>query len=610
MFQTRICSFFASGCEHIEPVVPLSASAESGLPQLKQPTIKQALGVTRKATERTSFLSLPPAVRRLVYIYADTPFRERISLTSRRHDFYFDEYELDNIQSISLTCHLIFDEVKQFLISENLFVIYLSKASGLRRLRDLKPFLRYLQRLEIHLEFARCSHAGGCRHRYGHDKVSLDCHSRTNVDLYYEWLFAARWLAHLITPRTCELRFHCPVKSLAAARSCLEPCLRLPDLKVCVFNLLSPETAEVVKTEINALAHSVSLHRTAGKSDPSCSSRVRELPTEVWLKILGYTDLVAPYSEVCVDEKCDGTLQYSVHRCFLSCNSVRARAGTCKVDDGLDEAEDYNERQYLPLSFDCGIFCRKKGVGNPQCSCYTSPKALFLVSKKIRLLCLEIFFSRNKFIFSQPFDKPASDSAHVDPITFTLSAFLGQVRRQRSLHLLRKLEVALPALKELAYVDPTVSRDWTSSLETAAPYLRLPSLELTVFIPWDLYWAEWESRVLPFGWERLIPDYIARYEKSLRGLSLLRAMKEFLVITIIPDLYWVCCPNCRFSVGRNRSGPWDPQQKVRHMMQLLERTLEQRVMGEHYVSDPAKKWPRCISQRLMGSINWIEVSEG
>lgn len=271
-YQTRYCSFFTTDCKHDIPVFCVfrkTTNPKGGPSPLRQRTITDMLGKTR--SRRTSILTLPPTLRRDIYLYAGIPYAARIVIQPGFEYETIEKHEFKAITALRLTSRLISDEVTAVVFSDNHFVIYHATPGDLQPLRDFSPQMyRSLRRLELHIQFVPCDYTDGCQHIYRQQRapdVLLDCRSHKNVDMYQEWLYTARYFAGLIPPRHSELRFHCVVKTLIAAQTCLKPFVYIPDLSESVISFQCQDNEQA-----SELANSVSLQKTAWRSTFLCFS--------------------------------------------------------------------------------------------------------------------------------------------------------------------------------------------------------------------------------------------------------------------------------------------------------------------------------------------------
>lgn len=651
--QSRCCQFFTTSCEHDLPVGyeyrnELRPECTPLLSKLF--TVVESRSKTSNADKRSSFLTLPPSVRRQIYLYVGIPCGQRVALASLPPEAPAQEEkdaqgsandseeedgsesdpesesgseeevgQLQNeaegelerarkktfeksVMSLLSTCSFVFCEMTEVMFSGNSFIFSLAQPGDLHRLRSLGPRIHNsLRQLEIHVHFAPCPHTGGCQHKYGRDKPLLDCQSQINVDMYHEWLGTMKYLARHVAPRSLEIRFLCAVKSIDAAKSVLQPFSEayIPDLAECVINLHSIEADEAMTSEITTLAHAVSLQRIAWRLKPTQFVQFSALPTELQLHVLKYTDLVTPFQEIGVSSKGGGVVQYSMH-CTLKRSICQ---GFGKYDDGEDCDDDPFvdvARRYFPLRDECQLFCRRQGVDEPRCTCWMPPTALFLVSTSLRRLSQEVFFSRNHFILSLPSGFPFT--LEQDVTSHLVSDFLLSTGQQQSLRWLRKLEIVLlPFEMGYEHLGLSLSEDSIPSIEAARSQLNLHLLEITIFIPWHYPMLNEEPMLLD---PAFADDMLVECTSILSPLSRLRNMKQFLVIISMPheDRPW--CPTCYdeyfWDFDVYDSEPW----MVMDQIQMVERELEQVVMGPDYISDGAQKWPHKTPQLLLDQLNF------
>ncbi|KAL2200647.1 hypothetical protein P885DRAFT_66286 [Corynascus similis CBS 632.67] len=183
---------------------------------------------------------------------------------------------------------------------------------------------------------------------------------------------------------------------------------------------------------------------------PQASSPLVDLPTELRVRILRYSDLVTPWKEVTWSREHRG---YQICRppCIIS-------QGGCAphIHHGcLISRCNYYAQDGLLYTRSHGRFCRRRhGAASSTCTCWAPPSSLFLVC---RALCRDaqfVFFSENHFtIRNFHAELPFENLRHhnTSPIAtdypygrLALSKFLRDVVPTHCLTILRFLELLLP----------------------------------------------------------------------------------------------------------------------------------------------------------------------
>lgn len=206
-----------------------------------------------------------------------------------------------------------------------------------------------------------------------------------------------------------------------------------------------------------------------------------ELPRDIRLRILGYTDLVAPWKEV---------------------SWCRARRGywITRVEHDDDEALHSPEvrhgyqfsqcsRPASPPHPSVGCFCRRRHAAfSSQCRCWVPPTALFLVCRALRAKDELVFYGSNRFVVV---DGPSPGNpgrawlkgGYPHP-SFAASQFLRDFVPRHCLNRLRSVELVFSPFHDMDRGWPPEGhlalQVWAELIHIIGGELNLPGLTLRV----------------------------------------------------------------------------------------------------------------------------------
>lgn len=171
-----------------------------------------------------------------------------------------------------------------------------------------------------------------------------------------------------------DFSMSCITDDVVVAKAVIGLLKKLPVLKSCAIHFGDQENAELkgmAKLAVSQLCKTDSLRRIQGSFD--------ELPKELRIKILSYTDLVyrwKPYRDDDGLSVLNGQVDYSSQNCCSQCSDS--------------------------LAVCC---CSQRAVAfSNKCSCYRVPLALFTVNHRLYNDAMEVFFSGTRFRFYDDFD--------------------------------------------------------------------------------------------------------------------------------------------------------------------------------------------------------------
>ena len=428
-----------------------------------------------------------------------------------------------------LSCRAIHAEAAVLLYSANRFVLeYASFDPGsLRPLHTLTVVsLRSLSCLKIVHNEASC-HSGYpyddveccfsgrgrhfCQESHGHRGLLLACtregdpdelivRNRANSTLA-DWQAVATRLAET-KPGRLALSLVCDIdprqpRALQAAQSVVAPILGLPasHLRECNIRLAKTADARLQQVAKDAVVHACGLPLfpfPPSKPPAADGPTLANLPRELRIRILEYTDLVTPGRQI------NWSREDHAYCIF-------PRSGL--LDSGLpsnDPAAQFFECWYGtsrcggPPAIGC--FCRRRHAAfSVACKCWAPPgPALFLLNRAICEDARFVFFSSNRFILfdfriDQPWDLPGFDNCINGrplpryPYPFGrlgASLFLRDIVPHSALGHLRFLGLVFPAYRPPSWPEAQhpAMQDWWDTVEWLRGKVNAPALTLRLIV--------------------------------------------------------------------------------------------------------------------------------
>ncbi len=289
----------------------------------------------------------------------------------------------------------IAEEVSSIFYSENHFGVFRDSLGGLSGLRSLpKDALTKLTSLSICLNFFDEEGRGfGPESRNWCHAV---CSTSTKERLFRkakrhdelasikEWQQIFQLLKSHIKPNQLKLYFLCDVAHIEIAEEVLRPFWQLPPLRECSIRLgliylhsgsdQSGTFLQLAKQTVNMV-----ISRSSQRN-----FRYTELPTEIQLQILGYTDLVTPYDLVwCINTEIGSA---------ISSPFYEKRTFHCHADAGGSSCCG----QCSPISGLCSCWTRRAAFSTT-CTCWRFPISFVLVNRKMKEHAEFVFYSKNHF---------------------------------------------------------------------------------------------------------------------------------------------------------------------------------------------------------------------
>ncbi|CEJ55375.1 hypothetical protein PMG11_01637 [Penicillium brasilianum] len=412
-------------------------------------------------------------------------------------------------------------ETSELLYSKNRFHVSFVFPKALRSLKQLNPAaLGQIQSLKVTIyDIDQCAvrpwqDIRACSMDW--DSLPLD-----NFELPQrrcKWLPGEceeffTYLSKHVQESRLKLSLVCDVRAFDLAKRLTDPVQELPVLKEVAIRLNSTGLNGDIAA-LRALADDLANHLT-DKSRLSCKPsvpqkpfRFMDLPTEIRIKILEQTELVAP-----------GKLVWHSLRGF-NCDRVQDhfhRCGTCQI---VRDDHEWYYRGRCPT-----ILARR-------CECWKFPISLFLVNHDIRRLATEVFYSRNHFeVVSVLVENDYCDSG----------SFLLPYLQENALRSLRKISLHIPQhyfWPDLFGTEDEPKQFLEEVFETLRQKANLERLKLMIILQLsptsDLFWLdgaqgqhEPEQTQGP-DWERF--KEIAEPLRQMREEGLMRLYVEFRVV--------------------------------------------------------------------------------
>lgn len=255
-----------------------------------------------------------------------------------------------------LSCRAIYQEASRLLYATNRFTIHFSAQNCLAPLLRLRTAsLGVLSRLQIILAEASCQSPGAGNWIFGLDccsdlknvhclnDVSSICEQKHRHDaplegpdgrLLREWEETVDCPANAITPGTLNLAVVCDVcptdTGIQMATSVVTSLLRLPQLRHLSVRLCqqpNPQLNQLAHDAVLQTRHITSLPNRDSTTTTSSSSQLLNLPTELRLRILSYTDLITPWTQVAWSPKHGGFLASHIY-----CDDLAFAGTSCPPD--------------------------------------------------------------------------------------------------------------------------------------------------------------------------------------------------------------------------------------------------------------------------------------
>ncbi|KAK3299853.1 uncharacterized protein B0H64DRAFT_379291 [Chaetomium fimeti] len=307
-----------------------------------------------------------------------------------------------------------------------------------------------------------------------------------------EWSDAVASISPHIGIGRLELFFVCDIDpqntyALEAARLALAPVTLFPRLRDCHVRLSKKPSYALQQVAQAAVLQACDKASPArlGPADLKRSSALTNLPPELRVRILEYTDLITPWKEVTWSRQHRGyQLVQSLCSAFSSRDNGKCPADVhngCRLhrcDPDLDA-----DLGYAPLTGCC--FCRvRHSAASFACNCWAPPTYLFLICRTLYQDAEFVFFSRNRFIVHDFHARePCTSTESYYPFDrLAASEFLRDIIPTHCLAHLRFLELVFPPYVPHGWPgkDHPAILDWVATVGWARSRINAPALTLRV----------------------------------------------------------------------------------------------------------------------------------
>lgn len=583
-----------------------------------------------------NLLDLPFHIRRRIYIAVGLVSSAEIDILSlhlcfsRTADFSFCSTpvwqttfaELRSSLNLFLVSRAIHTETSLLFFSSNRFHFRPSRDNARPSFRLLCSFMQsahgQLCSLVVNLNSSQSActcetwtWSGGVQKPSATSTQALDQSISADTEFIKEWLMATSELGPLVPSGRLELSLVCDSASVETAALVASSLKHFPTLSQCHLRLCQEPHAE-----IQQIAREAALLATGQLSTAPRAAHfpMMDLPTELRLHILSYTDLVTPLRELQWDpnhkyhlefrhQQCRKVLEW--YGCLQKCPGLQDWVpddwadfripGRCRIprDKGLFHHSCKFRDCWMQLDKgDC--FCRRYhasySTALATCACWSPPIALLLVCRQFSQEALQVFFAWNRIIVlpcgGLTQDEPPASSP---PVRFTASTFLRSGLAVESLKHLRLLDVVFPPIDHgpqdssftLAFTD------WMETLEWARSKLDLSRLTI-------------RCEITDYFLEEHVPEYrrrleLSRYVEILKSYSAMCHSFKLLHQGMQPGISTAeSSPRLRslfihladplFWKAKAATSTWRENQARKWRQRQLEEKFEQDVMGVEYNS--------------------------
>ncbi|KAG7285513.1 hypothetical protein NEMBOFW57_010142 [Staphylotrichum longicolle] len=354
-------------------------------------------------------LRLTPDIRRCIFVHAGLGLRPHYGGTAPvvydlGHPARCDtikspdnlEQEFQRFHGLLLSCRTIYAEASTLLYSANWFIVRYQPRRSLAALRALTPH-------------ASGRHASGCivwEHEYDHD-LPLDGSGPLSEALLAEWHATAAHLAPHIVAGQLELTLVCDLcpDDVQTARAVLGTLRLLPRLKDCHIRLCETRDPRLRQLAQEAVLQARGIAPSQFPASPGAARpRLVNLPRELRLRILEYTDLVTPFNEITWSRASRG---------------YRIGPDGCPVLDGTGDCPPefhHHGCQFLQCHQapwpqpSIGCLCRlRHAAASSRCKCWAPPTPLFLACRTLHADATLTLYTRNRLVV---IDSPSTNPYH------------------------------------------------------------------------------------------------------------------------------------------------------------------------------------------------------
>ncbi|KAI1274850.1 hypothetical protein F5Y07DRAFT_409607 [Xylaria sp. FL0933] len=420
-----------------------------------------------------------------------------------------------------------------------------------------------------------------------------------------KWQTAIRHVLSHANPKELSLYLICDTGASTETDAVLEPLLASPGLlKNFSLRLCTERVHDAITVARKAAA------RIEGRVETTKPFRFLDLPTELRMQVLEYTDLVTPYNQIQWD----------------------SQQGFCVLDPRFNWSDDPLKREgkvqrtchFFLHSCKSGwapgrqdIFCDvESSAYSPQCQCSTSPSfwttpgALMLVCRAMYEDAIRTLYHYNRIVIKPPgysLRKPMSlDNA---PTTPDAAQFILMHKQPHVLRYLRNIEIFFPERDPSFFpqLSSPFYTDWEFAINRLREHGNPRALSFTIHFNLSNSSKEGEKD----SWLTL--DTQTEFDESpkhmrlpeIRLLTALRKLPEMRGLFIHLDWlrYWTLYHK-RFFID------WDVEEKLREHPrtdhQNVESWLERIVMGQDYDSSAIGKSKEQPNEWFKGQIRLLK----
>ena len=584
-------------------------------------------------------LRLSPEIRRRIYLYAglgpgkgydDAPAVYDLCGQNGRTKTW-NGYKL-GFHGLLASCRTIHAEASALVYSTNWFILRYQQRQSLEPLRALTPVaLASLTNLRVVLNQTSChqqkigyeGYGGCCEDGWadGGRIVTLGCKRESHQDehdfpldgsnslakaMLAEWDITVAHIAPHIIPRTLQLSLVCDVHhdDVESAKLVLAALGSLPPLKDCHVRLSGAQHSQLQKLAQRAVLRACGIlpsDKSMSSSAASLRPRLVDLPRELRLRILEFTDLITPWKEVMWNRAERGYQRHNV-----PCFPLEGR-GNCNP-------EFHHGCQFVQCSLpsypqpSVGCFCRRRHAAySLGCRCWSPPTPLFLVCRTLYQDANLVFYGENRFIVvdglcDNPFlPWPPGDYPHA---SFAASQFLRDIVPRHCLGHLRFLELAFAPFPHQSWPQdghPAV-QGWAETVVWVKNQLTLPGLTLRLIMAGNLEWSpNGSDNGMDSGIKELTQaqgkEVLAGYRRILGPLKHLDAASNNGLARFYAEMAWPWKWGEWVKACRDRDY-YTAQKRLKSREQELRSRTERFILGDRYhlVSSEVAQPPQSVWQ--------------
>ncbi|KAI0968455.1 hypothetical protein F4678DRAFT_443052 [Xylaria arbuscula] len=477
----------------------------------------------------TTFLDLPPKVRRRIYQYAGVTISGMVfSIYPEGMQLAWNHSvpeELRLATRLLQTCKAIRVEVESCLYSNNLIAISEDNIEvGLDVIRRMTPkqcrSLRNLY-IQLHVDYRGPS---------------------ISPERIAAWKATALHVLSHVNPRSLTLNLVCDTRDSKETHDVLEPLFAFSGtLRAFGLRIASTPDTRLISFARKAVA------RIEARFEIPCNQSFRflNLPTELRLQILKYTDLVSPYNQVEWDSVQGFRVLDPTRSCYKSTYADDFLQRSISGDQGSDL---YDKKRLalrlfcckIELPYETGDFCKRQcSAYSSICQCWIPPASLFLACRTMYEDAICVLYSCNRVVITPPggrFDVPLGPK--YTPTRLEVARFITRHTYPRVLQHLRHLEIVFPELDPFCCLELSSPfyLDWRFAIDHLKQYGKLHALRITVHISLDSTKCNpWIGPPLRTEWSETLNG---RPRPDVRLIAPMQSLREIQGLFIHLDWMW------------------------------------------------------------------------